>query len=379
MTAPLVLVIPVFNEAATIGDVVARARDHGPVLVVDDGSTDGSARCAELAGAEVIRHSRRLGKGQAIRTGMAAAAIRGAAAVVTLDGDGQHDPRDVARLCAAAAAAPGALIVGGRLAQGHALVRGRLNAIRVAGFFMNWATGLRVEDTQSGFRLYPLSVVRELPTRRGGFVFETEVLVAAALRGVAVCEVAVSSLPRAARRSRFRPVVDGVLISAYLAERALARWALELRDGLDTVASAFRRPQRAARHAELLMDASVYRHAPALWASAIGAGAAQRAATCLRGWWRHARRRRAATAAWGTTISPLLLAAAVCQVVLDVSVGRLRARPAVDVVTPIVSRWFAQSRLVPLDDHARRAFAAAPADARPASATRLDAPPAVLS
>src|SRR5437879_12569170 len=85
----------VFNEAETISEVVAAARAHAPVLVVDDGSEDGGAAAARAAGADLLRHPRRLGKGQAIRTGIAAARSRGASVVVTLDGDGQHDPQDL--------------------------------------------------------------------------------------------------------------------------------------------------------------------------------------------------------------------------------------------------------------------------------------------
>lgn len=293
----LYAIIPVFDEATTIAGVIERARVHAPVIVVDDGSTDDTAARAEAAGAEVIRHPRRLGKGQAIRTGMAAAAVRGATAVVTLDGDGQHDPADIPLLRAAADGVPGALVIGGRLGHESQLVRGRLNAVRVAGFFVNWATGLHVEDTQSGFRLYPLGLVRELPTRRGGFVFETEVLVAAARRGLPVCEVAVSTFPRTAQRSRFRPVVDGVRIGAYLAERGVERWLTEL-----------------------------------LTAARAG------------GWGRAARRHRAAVAASGTALSPLLLGLAVVQSLLGLA-GRLAARPAPDLVTPVVTRWFSQARL----------------------------------
>lgn len=321
----LLAIVPAFNEAATIAHVVEGALAHAPVIVIDDGSTDDTAARATAAGAEVIRHPRRLGKGQAIRTGMAAAAIRGATAVVTLDGDGQHDPADIPLL--RAAAVPGALVIGGRLGQSNRFVRGRLNAVRVAGFFVNWVTGLSVEDTQSGFRLYPLSLVRELPTRRGGFVFETEVLVAAARRGLAVREVAVSTFPRVAQRSRFRPVVDGVRIGAYLAERGMERWLTEL---------------RAAARADQ--------------------------------WWRHPRRRRAVAAASGMALSPLLLGLAVCQSLLGVA-GRLATRPAPDLVTPVVTRWFSQARLGPLDAGDPRASTAVETGSRAPFA----APPAVSS
>ena len=177
------IVIPVFNEAATIGEVVARARAHAPVLVVDDGSRDGSETTARAAGAEVIRHRRRLGKGQAIRTGIAAARSRGSSVIVTMDGDGQHDPGDLGTMLDATRRSPRTIVVGGRLGDARGLPPERLNAIRVAGFFVKWASGLALEDTQSGFRAYPLEMFEELPVRRGGFVFETEVLIAAAMRG----------------------------------------------------------------------------------------------------------------------------------------------------------------------------------------------------
>jgi hypothetical protein len=336
--ARTIALVPVFNEAATIAHVVERTRVHAPVIVIDDGSTDDTAARAEAAGAEVIRHPRRLGKGQAIRTGMAAASARGATSVVTLDGDGQHDPADIPRLRAVSDALPGALVIGGRLEQSGRFVRGRLNAVRVAGFFVNWVTGLHVEDTQSGFRLYPLSLVRELPTRRGGFVFETEVLVAAARRGLTVREVPVGAFPRTAQRSRFRPVVDGVLIGAYLARRGMGRWLVELREGFVGV--------RAS-------------------------GLAQ--------WWRHPRRRRAAAAASGMALSPVLLVLAVSQSLVGVVADRLARRPAPDLVTPVVTRWFSQARLWSLDAVDDGVSAPVQGGQRSAVSTSFATPPGVPS
>ena len=136
------IVIPVLNEAATIEGLVARARTHGTVVVVDDGSSDASAAVAARAGAEVVRLPRQRGKGAALRRGFDAALARGAERVVTLDGDGQHDPDEIPRLLEASAEHPDALVIGGRLGRGpdgnpdepgyRVIPRERLDAMRVA-------------------------------------------------------------------------------------------------------------------------------------------------------------------------------------------------------------------------------------------------------
>jgi glycosyl transferase family 2 len=333
---PTLIIISAYNESAAIARVVQGALRHAPVIVVDDGSTDDTAARAEAAGAEAIRHGRRLGKGQAIRTGLAAAAARGATAVITLDGDGQHDPADIPRL--RDAAEPGALVIGGRLGETDGFVSGRLNAVRVAGFFVSWVTGLHVEDTQSGFRLYPLPLVRELPARRGGFVFETEVLVEAARRGLTVREVPVRTSPRTAQRSRFRPLVDGVLIGAYLGTQTMRRWLVET---------------RASR-------------------ASIRVGGVSR-------WWRHPGRQRVSVAASGTVLSPVLLGLAIGQSLVGAIARRLGGRPAPDFVGPVVTRWFSQSKLVSRDGGAAGGADVVTNDQRPAAAASFVTNPGVPS
>lgn len=222
------IVIPAFDEAATIGRVVAVARRHAPVVVVDDGSCDMTGPIAVGAGAEIVRHARRLGKGRALMTGIASARARGASVVVTLDADGQHDPEDIPRVLEAARRSPRAIVIGSRLLHGHAMPRGRLNAIRVAGFFLGWISGRRLRDTQSGFRVYPIRFFDEVHPRRGGFVFETEVLVAAAAHGWDAREVPIRVISRAGRRSRFRPLRDGVAIGGFLAGQVVRQLFTEL-------------------------------------------------------------------------------------------------------------------------------------------------------
>jgi glycosyl transferase family 2 len=336
------IVIPAHDESSTVAAVVRAATAHGPVLVVDDGSSDATAQLAAAAGAEVLRHRRRLGKAQALRTGVAAGRARGATHVLTLDADGQHDPHDIPLLLAAAA--PRTIVIGSRLPRGGALAPGRADAIVVAGFFVNWASGLRIGDTQSGFRLYPAALFDEVVTRHGGFVFETEILLEAAARGFAVREVGVASLPRVAARSRFRPVGDGIAIGGYIGTRGVARAGTELAAAAAEVGALFRRERRLARHRAMLEGAAAYADSGAS-GFAMGAVAARRAAARLGLWWRHPRRRRAGVvlgAALGLPVAaPLLIAAAL--------LGR-RLPPA---TSALVATLYSQDRL-----HADRPVAA---------------------
>jgi hypothetical protein len=328
------LLIPAHDERVSVGAVVAGARRHGHVLVVDDGSTDDTGAVARAAGAEVLRHARRLGKAQALRTGIVAARARGASHVITLDADGQHDPDDVPTLLAAVA--PRTIVVGGRLGDASAIAPERLDAIRVAGFFACWASGLRVHDTQSGFRVYPLAVFDAVPTYRGGFVFETEILLAAAARGWMVREVPVRSLPRVASRSRFRPVVDGAAIGAFVARRALARFGAEAAAGVAEVASVFGAERRRERHLAILEAAAPYGGGLG-WGPAIGAAALQRFITCVGGWWRHPRPRRTAAAATAALALPLVLPLLLSQA--------LAGRRVSDAAAALVATLYAQERL----------------------------------
>jgi len=342
MTA--VIVIPVFDEAATVGRVVAAACAHGPVVVVDDGSRDDSAGVAVRAGAEVLRHGRRLGKAQALLSGIAAARRRGAVLIVTLDGDGQHDPAAIPALLAAARAAPRTVIVGNRLAGPGTLPVARRNAIRVASFFAGWTSGLTVRDSQSGFRVYPLALFDEVRTRRGGFVFETEILLSAAARGWAVEEIGVAAIPRGSERSRFRPARDGVAIGGFLAGRVMAQWAHEVRRLARELFAVFEPERLATRHAEILEAASPYSDSPARWGAAFGAAAARRAGLRLGSIWRGGRERGLGGAAVATLAAPLTLPLLLLQTVAG---DRLP-----DVVTPLVDALYG-GRPSPGDGEAR--------------------------
>src|SRR3989338_4355469 len=136
------------------------------------------------------------GAARARRCG-AASPRRGAEGVVTLDGDGQHDPDEIPRLLHAAASSTDAVVIGGRLGRGAAangvIPAGRLCAMRVAGFFIDWLTGCPLTDTQSGFRVYPVRLLETIAPRGGGFVLESEVLIRAAAGGWRLVETPVTA------------------------------------------------------------------------------------------------------------------------------------------------------------------------------------------
>jgi hypothetical protein len=229
MATRLVAVIPVHNEAATIGAVVVATRRYLPVIVVDDASDDESGAIATAAGATVLTLPKQCGKGAALQQGFHKALRCGADAVVTLDGDGQHDPHDIPQLLAAHHHWPDSLIIGGRLATSVAIPRYRLQAIQVASFWINWLGGSTVQDTQSGFRVYPAQLLRTLSLKQGGFLLESEVVIKASRAGYGVQEIPVRTIYRTGQRTQYRPCRDGLTAAVYLFACGLRWWPGQLR------------------------------------------------------------------------------------------------------------------------------------------------------
>jgi glycosyltransferase involved in cell wall biosynthesis len=222
------VLIPAFNEAATIRDLVVRALKITPqVLVVDDGSTDGTREQLNGLAVDVLRNETNQGKAAALWRGAQAAIEAGAQYVVTLDGDGQHAPEDIPRLMAAAETHPGRIVIGSRFADATGVPRARYNANRVAAFWLSWACGQNLADSQSGFRVYPAELFRKLNIPHGrarGFVFESEILIEAARHGHRCVLVPIAAIYRpGARHSHFRPVLDIVRITRMVAWKLVSR------------------------------------------------------------------------------------------------------------------------------------------------------------
>jgi len=216
--ATVAFVIPVYNHARNVRQVVLAAVASGaPVIVVDDGSTDGSGDAvADIAGATLVRHEKNLGKGAAILTGLATIAAVGARFAVTVDADGQHNPDDARSLLAAiwSEAVPGprvALVLGARTGmQGRAVPWSSRMGRGFSGFWVWTSGGPLLSDSQSGFRVYPVAETLALPTTARRFEFEVEVLVRARRASIPILEVPVPVTydPPGGRVSHFRPWRD---------------------------------------------------------------------------------------------------------------------------------------------------------------------------
>ncbi|MDR2668346.1 MAG: DUF2062 domain-containing protein [Desulfovibrio sp.] len=289
-TDRLMVVVPVFNHASTLPDVVRGILRRCPhVLVVDDGSTDlpardagpaveilkvqrsiciparnvGQAGCfspfvpdAEhpLFGLPVfcMRSERNLGKGAAVLAGATAAARMGMTHILTIDADGQHDPDDIPAFITAALADPRAVIVGERDFTTCAVPLSSRLGRSFSNFWYTVQTGERIGDMQSGMRLYPLAVPDAVHCSARRYAFEVEVLVRASWAGFAVkgIPVRVYYPPAAKRVSHFRPVADNLriaLLNTRLTVRSLIPWPHKRCGGKDGDAVSLRHPLRSLR------------------------------------------------------------------------------------------------------------------------------------
>ncbi len=208
------VIIPVFNHSQQLGEVINQTLKLGlPVFVVDDGSTDSTAELLDtMSGISVLRHSVNQGKGAAILTGFAAALEKECDWAITLDGDGQHNPEDARALLSAVDDGERCIVIGKR--QG---MEGKKNVPWTSKFgrkfsnFWVWAAGgPLVEDSQSGFRLYPIPEALQLGVKAKRYQFEVEILVKANQQGIKTKEAPVQVVYQAKgkRVSHFRPWLD---------------------------------------------------------------------------------------------------------------------------------------------------------------------------
>jgi uncharacterized protein (DUF2062 family) len=242
------VVIPCFNHAGSVARVAASALEHCPVIVVDDGST---SALPPLPGCRVMRLEKNSGKGAALRAGLLAAEAEGFTHAITIDADGQHRAEDLPKFLAAATETPRALIVGVRDFYRAGAPAGRRRSNAVSTFWFRVETGVRLGDTQCGFRCYPLALTRRLQIRSERYAYELEMMVRSSWAGMLIIAVPItcSYEPQHLRQSHFRPVLDlahitimniGLVLQSWIMPLALRRaWSFGERNSARRIARDF--------------------------------------------------------------------------------------------------------------------------------------------
>jgi glycosyltransferase involved in cell wall biosynthesis len=206
--------IPAFNEASHIGMVVKGARQHvDAVVVIDDGSTDGTAEIARRAGATCLESAANCGKATALRKGIAFSRAQHFTHVITLDGDGQHLPEDIPVLLKVAEESGAGLVIGTRPFLREDMPRARYYSNTIGSRLASAMVGCEIRDSQSGFRLLRLDKLGENTLRSRRYEFEMEVLIKMARSGCRIAHAPIHMVyDNGQARSKMNPVRDTVRI-----------------------------------------------------------------------------------------------------------------------------------------------------------------------
>jgi len=221
------VVIPAYNASDTIETVVKRALKFCPVIVADDGSDDDTAVRARQAGADVIRIQKNSGKGNALKLLFKRAMQQQYDAVITLDADGQHDPDEIPKFLKEYERSGDCIIAGSRMRYRSLIPEKRYNAMRIAGFYISLASNQFVEDSQCGFRLYPLKIIERLNLFTEGYMTESEIYMKAGDSGHIIKFIPIKAIYDN-NKSHFHPVKDIAMITSFVMLYLIIKWTIEI-------------------------------------------------------------------------------------------------------------------------------------------------------
>jgi len=223
------IVIPCYNEEMTIGSVILKSRKYGDaVLVVDDGSNDGTVAVAREAGALVISHPKNMGKSAAIKTGFQYALEKGFEYVVTIDGDGQHNPDEIPHMLENIINNGHDISLGYRVGQNTEMPRWRKLGKRVLDYGTSLGAGGLVTDSQCGFRAFNRRALETITPRLSGsnFSVESEQLVRAHELGLGVVNTSVTCKYEDLDTSSKNPATHGLSVLGYVIQLVAERHPL---------------------------------------------------------------------------------------------------------------------------------------------------------
>ena len=228
--------IPCCNTEPSIMAVVSGTRKYvDQVIVVDDGSRDGTSEVGKAAGALVIRHEVNRGAGEATKSCFEAARANAADVLITLDGDGQHNPDEIPQLLAPIIKGEADLTIGSRfLGDSGSVPKYRKFGINIINWLFNFGSELKLSDTQSCFRAYGKEALRSLDITVKGFGFSVQLLIKARRTGLIVSEVPISCVYNQSSHT-LNPLVHGLGVAfAVVGLRLKDKWPAWRRKGEPT-------------------------------------------------------------------------------------------------------------------------------------------------
>ncbi len=200
--------IPAFNVSEGLSSLIARIQPYVErVIVVDDGSTDDTGETSRRAGAFVIRHSENRGKGTALRTGFEYFIREGYDGCIILDGDGQHDPKDIPIFLREAARSDAGVIIGNRMSQNVSMPVIRRWTNQFMSFILSHRLGVFIPDTQCGFRYIRADVLRVIQIESTRFAIDSEILIEARRHGFKIASVPIQTIYQN-QKSNIQPIRD---------------------------------------------------------------------------------------------------------------------------------------------------------------------------
>ena len=204
------VIVPCYNHAASLDNVLASLPKDIDVIVVDDGSA--IPLCVDDNDVFILRHTRNMGKAAALKSGFVKASELGATHVITIDADGQHPTSYISTMIEESKKNPENIIVAVRDFENSSIPPARKFLNKFSNFWFKVETKKIVNDTQCGFRCYPLLLLNKLDLRLEGFVFEVELLVKASWAGCEFSEIKIPAIysDENLKKSHYRPVLDTI-------------------------------------------------------------------------------------------------------------------------------------------------------------------------
>ena len=218
------VLVPAYNESLTILLLLNNILEFKPtqLIVVNDASIDNTVEIIDMLPIVLLNNVKNTGKAGSLWKGFEKAIDLNMDVVITIDGDGQHDPGNIPELIEKYLQNNNKIIIGSRKKNPQSQPFARYFANKFANFWVSWAAGYRISDSQSGYRLYPVSLLKNigLLKQSQGFVFESEVLIEAAWQNYYSEAVEIEAIyPEKRRASHFKPFKDIMNITKMVASR----------------------------------------------------------------------------------------------------------------------------------------------------------------